>query len=72
MLRTVICVLTAFAGLSLHAQVMGGVDRIGRMDRETPQGRTDSLRKLTGKKTDPGTASFKDLSAGIDSFALWD
>lgn len=72
MLRRVILFLTAFAGLSLHAQIMGGVDRMGRMDREAPQGRTDSLRKLTGKKTDPGTASFKDLSAGIDSFALWD
>jgi hypothetical protein len=69
MLRLSVSLLLGISGLLLHAQIPGG---FGRMERETPQGRTDSMRKITGVRADPGSARFKDLSAGRDSFVAWD
>lgn len=69
MLRLAVLFLISVSGLGLHAQIMGGM---GRIERETPQGRTDSLRRPTGAKSDPGMARYTDLSAGRDSFTRWD
>jgi hypothetical protein len=69
MLRLSVSLLLGVSALLVNAQIPGG---FGSMDRETPQGRTDSMRKTTGVRTDPGVASFKDLSEGRDSFAKWD
>jgi len=69
MMRLAVWIVVLASGLHLHAQIRGGM---GRMEREAPQSRTDSLRKLTGTKSDPGTVRYTDLSAGRDSFARWD
>ena len=69
MLRLVALLLPLLSVFGLFAQVTDG---IGRIDRETPQGRTDSLRKLTGNKSDPGIARYAYLSLGKDSFVRWD
>lgn len=51
------------------AQLPGG---LGRSDREMSKGRSDSMRKPNGAKSDPASARFADLSMGLDSFASWD
>lgn len=72
MLRLAVMIMLSVSGLNLQAQITGGIDRMGRTDLEAPQGSTDSLRRPTGAKSDPGISSYTNLSAGRDSFARWD
>ena len=68
-MRGITFLLILLLGHVAMAQLPEG---LGRPDREMPNGRSDSMRKPNGAKSDPASARFADLSMGLDSFATWD
>ena len=69
MLRLAVLCLLLLPGMVLRAQIPAGM---GRMNPESRPGGTDTMRKISGVRSDPGSARFTDLSAGRDSFSRWD